>query len=410
MLDRVTVERFAAIAGEDPLIVAFSGGGDSTALLHLLAERLGPSRLLAVIVDHALRKGSADDAEAARATAQRLGVEARVATLSWPDGARRGQQSARLERYRALCGVARDCGARVIALAHTLDDQVETVFMRAAAGSTWRGLAGMAPLAPAPLWPDGRGVLLARPLLQARRAAIRDLLTARALRWIEDPANANPAYERVRVRSRLAELEAAGLDVTRVARLTDVLRPASERLDRDAAALVARAARFEGERIVLETAAWTGDVEARRRALSVLIAAASGRSREPGGREIERLEARLGTSGFRGAALGGSVVRQGREISIERDRGALEGRSGGAPPLQPLPLPMSRSEVWDGRLELCAREPGFQVRWSGDSPVLERSGQTLALAEAADLVAARWLLEDHVRHLLAQEINAAKRS
>ena len=87
----------------------------------------------------------------------------------------------------------------------------ETVLMRAAAGSNWRGLAGMAPLAPVPLWPEGRGLMLARPLLGARREALRKMLRARGAEWIEDPANADPAFERVRARAALSALEAKGL-------------------------------------------------------------------------------------------------------------------------------------------------------------------------------------------------------
>src|SRR5512145_1318327 len=202
MLDRLTIERMGAAAGDGPIQLALSGGGDSVALLHLMIDQIGAPRVRAAVVDHALRAGSAADARRAHAFARALGVEAAVVTLAWPSaGAKRAQRAARQARYAALCDRARAIGARVIAAAHTADDQAETVLMRAAAGSNWRGLAGMAPLAPVPLWPEGRGLVLARPLLGARREALRTMLRARGAEWIEDPANADPTFERVRARA-----------------------------------------------------------------------------------------------------------------------------------------------------------------------------------------------------------------
>lgn len=409
MLDRLTIERIEALSKEAPIVVAVSGGGDSMALLHLLCDALGRDRFRAVIVDHALRPGSAEDAHAAHAAALPLAAGAKIVTLTWPGGLKISQQAARTERYKALCAEARACGARVIAPGQTLDDQIETIMMRAAAGSTWRGLTGMAPLAPAPLWPEGRGLLLARPLLDARRAALRELLTSRGVRWIEDPANTNPAYERVRVRTRLAQLEAQGFDARRIAALARALRPFAERLDSEAAALIGRAAAFEDDRILVRLDAWKGPDEVLRRALSALITAASGSAREPGRREVERLAEQLASSAFRGASLGGAVLSRRRDnIEITRDRGALEGRAGGAGPIAPMDLPESAATVWDGRLELCARRTGLRVLWGGSGPILEWDGKAAPLSDAVGAVDARWLLEERVKHVLHQEINGLK--
>jgi tRNA(Ile)-lysidine synthase len=410
MLDRVTIERLDAITAGGPVIVAFSGGGDSAALLHLMSESLGERRLRAVIVDHALRPGSRDDAEAARSAAAPLADAAEVVTLAWPGGLKRSQQAAREERYRALSAAARRHDARAIALAHTLDDQAETVLMRAASGSAWRGLAGMASVAPAPIWPEGRGLWVVRPLLNARRAALRTVLKERGASWLEDPANANRAFERVRVRARLAELERSGLDPVRIAELARALRRRVERVDADAAALIARAARFDDGRIILSAEHWVGVGEVRRRALSALLAAVSGGAREPGWRDVDKLEARMATPQFRGAALAGAIVsRRKQGFLITRDRGAIEGRAGGAGPLPRLELPLGEAAVWDGRLELCARAPGLCVAGGDAGPILEQRGRRLTDSEAAEAVERRWLLLDHVGHLLAQHINDGKR-
>ncbi len=401
MLDRVTMGRAETAAGDGPLLIALSGGGDSTALLHLLVERFGPARLRAVVIDHALRAGSAKDAHSAQDFAGVLGVAADLVTLAWPGGAKRAQQAARAARYRALCETARRHGARIIAVAHTADDQAETMLMRAAAGSSWRGLAGIAPMAHAPVWPEGRGIVLTRPLLGARREHLRAFLQARGAAWIDDPANTDTAFARARVRSRLSALEQAGFDPMRLAALASSLRPRAELLDREAGALIARAARFEGERIVIVRAHWTGDAQTRRRALSALLAAAGGAAREAGAAALDRLDARFNDDGFRGASLGGArIARAGAEVVLSRDIGALQGRADGSPPLGPVPLIAGIEAIWDGRLAVVAAEPGWSIAVEQGGPRLARGKLRLTLAEAGPLAVLTWLLEWRVKHLL----------
>jgi tRNA(Ile)-lysidine synthase len=399
MLDRLTIERIGAEAPAGPIFTALSGGGDSTALLHLMCEHFGAERLGAVIVDHALRAGSDADARRALESARALGVPAQILTLSWPAGAKRSQQAARQARYQALCGAARDAGARVIALGHTADDQAETVLMRAAAGSAWRGLAGIAPVAPAPVWPEGRGLLLARPLLAQRREDLRAFLRARGAAWIEDPANVNLGFKRVRVRERLAALEAAGLAPMRLAGLADCLRIRASQLDAMARALIDDAVRFDDDRIAIDRGLWRGECTVRRRALSVLLAAAAGAPRGPDARAVERLEARFAQPGFHGGTLGGAaIVALERSFLLTRDPGALSGRAGGAAPLAPLPLTPNREAVWDGRLALAPKEAGWAVLVEEDRPVLARGDERRPVATAQ----ARWLLADRAAHLLGQ--------
>lgn len=403
-LDRITLERLNAARG--PIVLALSGGGDSVALMHALADTMGAARVHAVVVDHALRIGSSEDARVALGFAQALGLAAEVVTLTWSDGEKRSQETARRARYIALCAVARRVGAEVIATAHTADDQVETVLMRAATGSSWRGLAGMAAWAPAPVWPEGRGLALARPLLGARRSDLRAALKGRGAVWIEDPANVNEAYARVRARKRLAELEAAGFEPMRLADLAAQLRPLAQLVDAEAARLIARAVRFAGGHAVVASADWSASLEARRRALSVLIAAAAGAEREPEPAPLARLEARFSEAAFRGASLGGArLTRKDGRVRIGRDPGALCGRADGAPGVAPLSLLARIETVWDGRLSLVASEAGWMVRAGARGPQLARAEEALTLADAArsGLVAHSWLLEAHVAHRLGDK-------
>ena len=138
---------FADLSKAPVLILAVSGGPDSTALLWLAARwrarrKHGPT-LIAVTVDHGLRPEAAGEARAVKRLAQKLGVAHRTLRWSGKKPASGIQQAAREARYRLLADAARKGGARHILTAHTLDDQAETVLFRLARGSGIAGLRGM---------------------------------------------------------------------------------------------------------------------------------------------------------------------------------------------------------------------------------------------------------------------------
>ncbi|MCX7357146.1 MAG: tRNA lysidine(34) synthetase TilS [Alphaproteobacteria bacterium] len=403
MLDRLTIERMLAWTGEKPVLVALSGGGDSVALLHLLVSELGAARVCAAIVDHALRDGSADDAARARSSAEALGVRAEILTLNWAFGANRAQESARAARYRALCAHARLQGLNTIAAAHTADDQAETVLMRAANGSTWRGLAGIAPFAFAPVWPEGRGLALARPLLEVRRETLRAYLRDRRVAWLEDPANANTIHERVRVRARLSALQAEGFEPLRLTRLAARLRARLDRIDGEARVLVAEAAVFERDRIVLRLSAWRGSRDIRCRALGALMAAVVGAEREPSSTKLAEIERRVTSPEHRGSthshvefvSLGEGAV----ELRRETLRRSEEPREPAMVVLEP-----GVETIWDNRFAVAAAEPGWRIRRSGDTPVLDRD----PIFPGTQRPTLRSLAADRVAHAFAPDINRAK--
>jgi tRNA(Ile)-lysidine synthase len=398
MLDPLTIERMAATAGETPILIALSGGGDSLALLHLMVERFGAANVQTVTIDHKLRDGSDRDARRAIEMAADLGVRGRaVIPLEWPSGAKPGQEAARRARYGAMCDHARRVGARVIALGHTRDDQAETVLLRASRGSGWRGLAGMRAFAPAPLWPEGRGLSVARPLLAARRAALRDELRARGATWIEDPANVNEDFARVRARRELEALALSGLEPMRFAALAERLAPHAARHDAAAHTLIEAASSFDAGTVTIRRAMWRGPATVRQRALSVLVAAAGGGAGEAAPEQVVALEAQVSQAGFKGATLAGAHVRgAGKSIVVQRDAGALSGRADGAAPLARLALEANAETVWDRRLALTPSEPGWSVIVEGGAPVLAKYDTRQPIST----VSSAWLLEARVAHLL----------
>jgi len=183
------------------LLVAYSGGSDSTGLLVAMAEAVAALpdsgvSLVAATVDHRLRPGSTAEARAAGALCGRYGIAHHI--LAWDgDKPQAGiQNAAREARYRLLAALAGQVGADLIVTAHTRGDQMETLAMRRA-----RDPAAGNGISDAVLY-DGRTWVL-RPLLDVSRAAIRAFLTARGIGWVDDPSNDNDAFERVRVRKAL---------------------------------------------------------------------------------------------------------------------------------------------------------------------------------------------------------------
>ncbi|MBI1250769.1 MAG: tRNA lysidine(34) synthetase TilS [Alphaproteobacteria bacterium] len=397
-LDLDAMARIAAAPGR--IIVAVSGGGDSVALLRLLARAIGPERLLAVAVDHGVRPEARGEAEAAARAAHGLGAKGLVVSI---EGAGAGHDAWRRARHRALCAAARDSGASVIALGHTLDDQAETVLIRAAAGSGLIGLAAMRAVAPSPVWPEGRGITLVRPLLGLRRAALRDRLRLEGAAWRDDPANDDPKFDRARARRALAALDRETPAVARLAAIARRIGDVAARRDTDAAALLANVAAFEGPATAVRSSEFfAAPAAVADRALQVLLAAASGREGLPEAGRVSALRGRLSAEDFSGATLGGaSVQRRGGDFRLSRDPGAVLGRQGLAGQA-PLALTEGTEAVWDGRLAATALRAGITLIPAVPAPRFALGDRALSLAEAEaeGWLCARWLGAERAAQLL----------
>ncbi|EFQ83343.1 tRNA(Ile)-lysidine synthetase [Aeromicrobium marinum DSM 15272] len=173
------------------VVLGVSGGADSLALAAVTAfvARREAWDVSAVVVDHDLQPGSSE--VAARAAEQCRGLGLRAEVVGVEVGSAGGPEAAaRTARHGALRSAALAAGAEVICLAHTLDDQAETVLLGLGRGSGARSLSGMAGV-------DG---LVRRPLLGLRRRDTEQICAAHGLPWWDDPHNRDPAHRRVRVR------------------------------------------------------------------------------------------------------------------------------------------------------------------------------------------------------------------
>lgn len=287
---------YGASPGER-LGLAVSGGSDSTALLVLcagIAQEAGVS-LCAASVDHGLRAEARMEAEAVHDLCMRLGVPHTILTWSRQGSGPVGQDEARRARHRLLADWARQSGANRVALGHTRDDRLETFLMRIRQGSGWHGLAGLLPTGFSPVWPEGRGLRVVRPLLAFSREDLRAELRARAIGWIEDPSNDMRRFERVRMRELLGRMDPASQ--ARALKVMDGLMEIRRSVAAEAQGLLGALARKSGQALLDPGCRQAVSAEAWRRFIEAMVLAAGGAPAPPRRDALERLLARIAAAG-----------------------------------------------------------------------------------------------------------------
>ncbi len=292
----------ADLAVLPPLAVAVSGGGDSMALLRLLLDWLGEDRrppvsagaaapLTVLTVDHGLRPEAHAEALWVAGQARRLGLPHAVLTWDGDKPTANIQAAAREARYRLLEAWCRHHQVPALLTAHTQDDQAETLLLRLARGSGVDGLAAMA--ARTVLRdPTGRaGVELVRPLLSVPRARLRAGLERLGQGWVEDPANTDTRYARVRMRRLAGLLAQEGLTTARLAETADRLSRARDAL-KDWVAQVRRdGVMFEpaGHALLGSAVLLRAPEEVGLRVLAQVLQAVGGQPHPPRLRRLERV-------------------------------------------------------------------------------------------------------------------------
>ena len=187
----------ATLKVTQPLAVAYSGGADSTALLHAAALQW-PGQVRAIHIHHGLQAAADDFVRHCEATCAALGVPLHVVHVQAKNASGESpEDAARKARYAALASEALAHGMSTVALAQHADDQVETLLLALSRGAGVAGLAGM------PAEFERFGVRFVRPLLGLGAQAIRDALQVQGIAYAHDPTNDDLAYTRNRIRHRL---------------------------------------------------------------------------------------------------------------------------------------------------------------------------------------------------------------
>lgn len=361
--------------------VAVSGGGDSLALLHLLADH-GGLDLAAATVDHGLRPEAAAEADEVARQCAALGIPHQ--TLRWEgwDGSGNLQDRAREARFRLLADWAQAEGLDAVALGHTLDDQAETVLMRLARGSGVDGLSAMADRV------TRHGVPFLRPLLKSHRTDLREVLTERGVSWTEDPLNADPRFDRVRARQALEALAPLGIDAGALGRVSGNMSDARRALGTAAADVAARIGAAEAGDLVFQRGQLLDlPEELFRRLIGTALNWLASGAYPPRGESVMGLAAAI-RDGQDRTLHGCRVLISEDEVRITREAAAVRD------------IVTPTDALWDGRWRLHGpHAPGLEVRALGeavsDCPDWRATGlprETLlpspAIWEGATLIAA----------------------
>ncbi len=332
------------------LAVALSGGPDSTALLLLADEwvRVHDGTLVAFIVDHGLRNGSAAEARVVARRCSTRGIASRILTWSGPKPATAIEETARHARYRLLETACRRHGVLHLLTAHHRQDHLETVALRIEAGSGPMGLAGMSRCVERPAF------RILRPLLGFHPARLKATLRERGEHWLDDPMNRDPRFARVRLRQQGVPDCGAGNSERRT------------ELERELARLLPHVAHIDGRGVAaLDRPGWQRlPADVRDLVLVRLATTVGGRAYPPATHKTGRLARLLHSDARVATTLGRCRWQGGGEVTIRRERRNLpviEGQGG------------EGEILWDGRFRVTAPDGPWRIRPAGDSfPVVER--------------------------------------
>jgi tRNA(Ile)-lysidine synthase len=347
------------------VLVATSGGADSAALAGLLSAAPAhglPVRIVLGHVDHGWRgpQEAAADRQLVEDLAGRLGVPAAFAGP--PDVVRRTEDDARRFRYRALATLATEHGCALVATAHHLRDQAETLVLRLARGSGPVGLAGIPvrrPLAGGPLE-------VVRPVLWVDPARLRAYAAERVLPWREDPTNAEVDRDRARVRARLVALGARGAALTRdLARAAERFARHVARREAAVAARLAPSYRVHAEACAVEVSLEGAASLPPAEAATVLRVLGRGIAADAQGPWFTRRHAELAAGMVHGTAGAGTLALPRGLVLVRTGRRLLLARRV-APPPPPLSLPVEDgAEVSAGVVRAriaCVSASAFDAR------------------------------------------------
>ena len=332
-----------------PLCIGFSGGLDSSVLLHALAT--APARpwtsLRALHIDHGLHPHSAHWAQHCQQVCAALGVPVQIVRVQVGSGRGRGLEAAAREARHAAFAAHLRAGEALV-LAHHRDDQLETLLLRLLRGAATNGLAAMRSQRPI------GGHALVRPLLAVPRAVLEDYAAAHRLAWIDDPSNGDATHERNRLRHRLLPLmrELFPRADAAIARSAALLAEDADRLAVLDAALLADVQGVDPQTLQLPRLARLG--EAEQRAVLRAWLAALGLPVPPA--TVVELFAAVMLQARQDA----TPLLQWPGAELRRHRDVLYA-------MAPLPTPAS----------------GWQLAWDGASPLpLPRGFGVLALEQA----------------------------
>jgi tRNA(Ile)-lysidine synthase len=333
---------FAPFEEQPHLAVAVSGGPDSMALAVLARNWVGRrgGTLTALVVDHGLRTESSAEASCVRRRLQGLNISTEILVWSGDKPVTGIQAAARTERYALLANWCARHGVLHLLTGHHVDDQVETIAMRAERRSGLDGLAGMSAIVE---WPRCR---LLRPLLGQSRDELRVYLCDHGISWIDDPSNSDIRFERARLR------RAPPPDLVQA---REIARAGDLRLNHEHSVLQVLANSMTlhpfGFCAIEISSLESVAAQALAGALSRVVGWIGGRAYRPGpSAAIHLCDQIRHLAPGHAATLGGCLVRREKHsLIVTRETGRLPGVS---------PVTLGSGFLWDGRFWIEAGQAG----------------------------------------------------
>jgi len=234
MIESVKIEKVASSlkrlkvdASASYIALAVSGGGDSMALvllMHSFVKENG-GKLIAFTVEHGLREDSLAEAEGVHKILSGLGIEHRILKWEGEKPKTRIEELAREARYNLLIEECKKEGVDYLAVAHNIEDLVETFWIRLSHGSGLDGLSSIAPVF------ERQSVKIIRPLLDFTREELRAVCKSANVEWFEDSSNKDEKYLRVKLRKFEQMLKDEGLTSDRLLKVITKLEDSREGLD-----------------------------------------------------------------------------------------------------------------------------------------------------------------------------------
>ena len=320
------------------IAVAVSGGGDSLALTALMQEWITThnGEMLTLTVDHKLRTESTAEAKEVQKLLHARGITHDILTWEGDKPLTHVQETARKARYKLLISACVQHGFPVLAVAHNLEDQIETFWMRLAHGSGLDGLSAMAPIRTI------EGISIIRPVLPFSRKQLRATCLKHNMNHVEDPSNNNKKYLRPQLREFENLLEKEGLTPKRLAMTIQKLEDARQALQVMTEKAFDECVLLHPEGYAtLKTKEWKKSPrEIQRRILAKTLIILSPQPYPAGFEAIEQTRIDLQNQSFAGKTLSGCELfpkRKG-DILLARESNAIEDR-----------VRVQEGMIWDGR-------------------------------------------------------------
>lgn len=289
------------------IAVGVSGGSDSLALVLAAHEELSPLgyQVFALTVDHQLRPESAEETQYVAKIMANAGIEHHV--LCW-QGAKPQtgiEEAARQARYGLMTQWMAEKGIRYLMVAHHLEDQVETFFMRLQRGSGLSGLCGMREAG------TRHNITILRPLLEVSKNQLQEYLTQKRIGWVTDQSNFSDDFLRCRIRKFLPQMTAAtGISLQTIVATMERLQTSQDYLEKATSKKLQQNFRFyEQAGCCCALSTWRNfDFEIQFRLLGQILKTFSHKDYIPRAKSIMSVMERLNSGDFKAATLSGCEI------------------------------------------------------------------------------------------------------